>query len=150
MIASLQVNKVQKFQGDQKIHFFAYSIILILIGTMIYGLEHTNYINIENTQLILFNFLSLGTCTLCALGIILLVYSVKIIQNKGLAILSYISYEIYIVHGYTIEAITNSKTVIDILIFSLLTAVGAILLYFISNKVALFLNKFCSRRTFYG
>lgn len=45
MIASLQVNKVQKFQGDQKIHFFAYSIILILIGTMIYGLEHTNYIN---------------------------------------------------------------------------------------------------------
>lgn len=53
--------------------------------------------------------MALGTCTICALGIIGLTYSLKFLQNRGMMIISSISFEIYIVHGYFIDMLSNTK-----------------------------------------
>jgi peptidoglycan/LPS O-acetylase OafA/YrhL len=121
--------------GGWKKGMLRYSIIGILFGTGLYGLLHTSIINVENTPLLFFNFLSLFTCTVCALGIIGLVYSIKFLQNYGLIYISAISYELYIVHGYFIDLVSKNKSMIDLLLFIGLTLLCAIVLHWFTNMI---------------
>ena len=85
----------------------------------------------------MFILISMFTVVPCACGIIILVYLVKILQNKGLILLSVISYEIYIIHGYFIRLITHNGSVLNLLIFILAVSAGSVLLHF----TVLFLTK---------
>ena len=85
------------------------SLASIVGSTFLYALLHLPYL--DNISIVLYNFMALGTCTMCALGIIGLTYSFRVLQNKGMIIVSSISFEIYIVHGYFIDIVSNSKNV---------------------------------------
>ncbi len=114
------------------------SIPLVLFGLLLYAFMHTSIMNIDNTPLFVYNFISLFTVTSCAVGIIGLVYRCKFLMNKGLTYASQISYELYLIHGYTIFWIQR-KSVIGIITFAIVTVVLSVLLSkvvnFISSKV---------------
>lgn len=86
------------------------SIGLIVSSTAMYVLLHLPYL--DNLPILLYNLFALGTCTICALGIIGFTYSLKFLQNKGMVIIASFSFEIYIVHGYFIESLSNTGNVL--------------------------------------
>lgn len=103
------------------------SVGLIVGSTIMYVLLHLPYL--DNLSIMLYNFFALGTCTICALGIIELTYSLKFLQNKGMVIISGFSFEIYIVHGYFIEILSNTENGMGgTAKFVLCTVAGSILL----------------------
>lgn len=113
------------------------SLASIVGSTFLYALLHLPYL--DNISIVLYNFMALGTCTMCALGIIGLTYSFRVLQNKGMIIVSSISFEIYIVHGYFIDIVSNSKNVWGAVEFISLTIVGSILLKYFTDII-------CKRR----
>lgn len=60
------------------------SLASIVGSTFLYALLHLPYL--DNISIVLYNFMALGTCTMCALGIIGLTYSFRVLQNKGMII----------------------------------------------------------------
>lgn len=103
------------------------SLGLIVSSTTVYVLLHMPYL--DNLPILLYNLFALGTCTVCALGIIGLTYSLKLLQNKGMVIIAGFSFEIYIVHGYFIDNLSNTGNVLGgVAKFIFYTAAGSILL----------------------
>lgn len=108
---------------------------LIVSSTIMYVLLHLSYV--DNLPILLYNFFALGTCTICALGIIGLTYSLKFLQNKGMAIIASFSFEIYIVHGYFIDILSNTEIALGgVAGFLLYTVAGSILLKCLTDLIA--------------
>lgn len=129
---------VYKDTAEKYIGKLTVSIPLIVFGVLLYAFMHTSVMNIGNTLLLIYNFVSLFTVTSCAVGIIGLIYRFKFLMNKGLVYVSHISYEVYLIHGYTIFWIQR-KPVIGVIAFTIVTVVLSVLLNkvvnFISSKV---------------
>lgn len=128
------LRQLEKRQCDSK---NGISLALIVGSTFLYTLLHLPYL--DNISIVLYNFMSLGTCTICALGIIGLTYSFRFLQNRGMIIVSSISFEIYIIHGYFIDIVSNTKNVWGVAEFIFLTIVGSILLKYFTGII-------CKRR----
>lgn len=103
------------------------SICFIMVGTGIYGFLHLEIIT-TNT-LILYNAISLFTCTVCAMGVIILIDVWKLLQNSGIKYVATVSYELYLVHGYTCCLLGNGYVALGE--FILFTIAGAIVLHYI-------------------
>lgn len=110
------------------------SVSLIVSSTIMYVFLHLP--NVNNLPIVLYNFLALGTCTTCALGIIGLTYSLKILQNKGMAVMASFSFEIYIIHGYFIDILNNAENACGgVVAFFLYTAAGSVLLKVLTDFI---------------
>lgn len=81
--------------------------------------------------LAVYNSLALFTCELCGLGLILLVYFVRPLWNRGLQTLAAISYELYISHGYFIGLVNRGLP--GLLLFTALTLAAAVALLFVTK-----------------
>ncbi len=110
------------------------SVSLIVSSTITYAFLHLP--NVNNLPIVFYNFFALGTCTTCALGILGLTYSLKFLQNKGMAIIASFSFEIYIVHGYVIDILNNAENALGgIAGFLLYTVVGSVLLKVLADFI---------------
>lgn len=132
-IANSCDKNVQKCRGGGQWNSI-WSICLIMIGTCIYGFLHLGIITTE--RLLLYNIIALFTCTICALGFIIMIVDVRFLQNRGLKFVASISYELYLVHGYTCGLI-EQKTVFSLGEFICLTILGSVILHY----VTIILNK---------
>lgn len=89
---------------------------------------------VKNLPYIVSNALTLLTCLPMAIGIMVFGKSFGMIfENKLLAVTGIISYEIYLVHAFTLGIIKQS--IISVFIFVVLTYVLAYILYIGMRKV---------------
>ena len=89
---------------------------------------------VKNLPYIVSNALALLTCLPMAIGIMVFGKSFGMIfENKLLAVTGIISYEIYLVHAFTLGIIKQS--IISVFIFVVLTYVLAYILYIGMRKV---------------
>lgn len=133
-----------KMGGEKKL--WLWSIISILSGIAVYGLSHTGVFNIETMPLIVYNLISLFTVVPSACGLIILVYLVRLLQNKGLVLLSAVTYEIYIVHGYFMHYISHDGSILNLLIFIVYVSAGTLLLHFSVRWINVIIRKMGDRK----
>ena len=89
---------------------------------------------VKNLPYLVSNAISLLTCLPMAIGIMVFGKSFNIIfKNKMLAVTGMISYEIYLVHAFTLGMIKLSK--ISVFIFAAVTYVLAYILHIEMRKV---------------
>ncbi len=109
----------------------AVCILAVIVATGIYGFLHTSMC--DGIPNIAYNFIALFTCELCAIGIIGSSYYVKPFWNKGMTIVSAISYELYIIHGYFVRGLDG--TIYGLLLFILGVVVCSLVLYLIERFI---------------
>ena len=115
---------------DLKIKLPVY-LLMIFFSTAIYLLLHIESLGLHNLPVIVYNVITLFTCVVCAIGVIGLVYKLKILQNKGMIHLSVIAYEVYIIHGYLINGLTNGNQIASTLIFLGVSIAASIVLHYL-------------------
>lgn len=109
------------------------SIIIILVATILYGTLHLSCAS--GMPLVLYNILTLGTCTFCALGVIGIVYKLSFLQNYGLAIVSAVSFELYIVHGYFVSILLENGGTWGLIKFIGCTIICTVILYLCTENI---------------
>lgn len=89
---------------------------------------------IKSLPYLVSNAMALLTCLPMAIGIIVFGrFFSGLFENKILAVFGMISYEIYLVHAFTLTIVKTSG--ISILVFIIVTVTLAYITYFITKKV---------------
>lgn len=122
---------------------FKNSKISILIGFILVSVSALilkQFSIIRNSHDVILNFIQLVIKLFGALSLIGLAYSSRrLIGKLNLSLISKISFELYLVHGYTIILLKNIS-VFNILIFFVITIILAVMLHKVNNFVINKLN----------
>lgn len=108
---------------------------LVFIFLSIFALSLKQLYFIRNAYPVIFNTIQLIIKLCGALGLILIVYSLqRYISKFNFSLFSTLSFELYLVHGYTIKVLENLNY-LNIIIFFVLTIIFAIMLKLIDNFI---------------
>ena len=129
MLLAINKNKIEKAVNKGK------SIFILMGGTMcLFFMAVTQLGAVKNLSYLVLNAMSLLTCLPMAIGIILFGKTCsELLENKMLASIGVISYEIYLVHAFTLNIIKPSM--ISIFIFLIVTCILAYILHVGMRKV---------------
>lgn len=120
-------------QNKNKTISLRVGLVNIIIGIIMMGVTQVDIV--KNLNFLQYNILSLITVFPMAIGVLSITYKYKVLfQSKILFFISNISYEIYLVHQYSIDIFMKIKNYQGIIVFLLATLLLAYLLYLISNK----------------
>lgn len=120
-------------QNKNKIISMRIGLVNIIIGIIMMGVTQIDVV--KNLNFLEYNILSLLTVFPIAVGVLSITHKYKVLfQSKILFFISNISYEIYLVHQYSINILIKIKKYEGIIIFLLATLLLAYLLSLISNK----------------
>lgn len=130
MLLAINKNKIEQTVNKAKSMF-----ILLMGGTMcLLFMAVTQLGVVKNLPYLVSNTMSLLTCLPMAIGIMLFGKAFSgLLENKMLAAIGAISYEIYLVHAFTLNIIKPSM--MSIFIFLIVTYILAYILYIGMRKV---------------
>lgn len=129
---SINKNKIKEIIDKNIVWLVSF---LFTIEFLILIISQSKLVN--NWPIVIINIISLFTVVPMAINLIVITWKVKfLLSNKLLRKLGLISFEIYLVHSFTLSII--NKSIISITVFIVITYVLTLIL----NKVSKFLNKY--------
>ncbi len=117
---------------QQKLKWY-YDFLLMIFGLALYVFLHTAIG--ESLPIIIYNFISLFTCVVFAFAFIDFIWRFKLLlNNKFIHYIAYVSFELYVIQGYTLEILSWQYIwFINLLIFLAITAICSVILFYVSK-----------------